>query len=146
MAFNSILKIFLPKDKIFFQLFENVSETVFQMGAKLVEVVHEKDFGKRAILIKEIEDLGHVNDDFTHRIFTELGINFITPFDREDIHSLATALDDICDYIYGSAKKINFYKVNPDDASFHKMAELILKSCTEVRKACLLYTSDAADE
>jgi len=135
MAFNSILKIFLPKDKIFFQLFENVSETVFQMGAKLVEVVHEKDFGKRAILIKEIEDLEHVNDDFTHRIFTELGINFITPFDREDIHSLATALDDICDYIYGSAKKINFYKVNPDDASFHKMAELILKSCTEVRKA-----------
>ena len=135
MAFNSFLKIFLPKDKIFFQLFENVSETVLKMGAKLVEVVHEKDFGKRAILIKEIEDLEHVNDDFTHRIFTELGINFITPFDREDIHSLATALDDICDYIYGSAKKINFYKVNPDDASFHKMAELILKSCTEVRKA-----------
>ena len=108
MAFNSFLKIFLPKDKIFFQLFENVSETVLKMGAKLVEVVHEKDFGKRAILIKEIEDLEHVNDDFTHRIFTELGINFITPFDREDIHSLATALDDICDYIYGSAKKINF--------------------------------------
>jgi predicted phosphate transport protein (TIGR00153 family) len=135
MAFNSILKIFLPKDKIFFQLFENVSETVIQMAAKLNEVVHEKDFEKRTALIKEIEDFEHVNDDYTHRIFTELGRNFITPFDREDIHYLATSLDDICDYIYASAKKINFYKVNPDDSTFHKFAELILASCTEVRKA-----------
>jgi predicted phosphate transport protein (TIGR00153 family) len=135
MGFNSILKIFLPKDKVFFQLFESVSETVVQMAAKLNEVVHEKNFEKRGLLIKEIEDLEHVNDDYTHRIFTELGRNFITPFDREDIHYLATALDDICDYIFASAKKINFYKVNPDDETFHKMAELILNSCTEVRKA-----------
>lgn len=135
MALNSILKIFLPKDKVFFQLFENVAETVIQMAAKLKEVVHEKEFEKRAVLIREIEDLEHVNDNYTHRIFTELGRNFITPFDREDIHYLATALDDICDYIYASAKKINFYKVSPDDVGFQKMAELILNSCSEVRKA-----------
>ena len=135
MALNSILKIFLPKDKVFFQLFENVAESMAHMAEKLKEVVHEKDFEKRAVLIKEIEDLEHVNDDYTHRIFTELGRNFITPFDREDIHYLATALDDICDYIYASAKKINFYKVSPDDVGFHKMADLILNSCSEVKKA-----------
>jgi hypothetical protein len=56
MAFNSILKLFLPKDKVFFQLFESVAETVLQMAAKLNEVVHEKDFEKRSVLIKEIED------------------------------------------------------------------------------------------
>ncbi len=137
MAINSILKFFLPKDKVFFHLFESVAETVVQMAGKLKEVVHEKDFEKREILIKEIEDLEHVNDDHTHRLFTELGRNFITPFDREDIHYLATSLDDICDYIYSSAKKINFYKVNPDDSTFHKMADLILSSCTEVRKAVI---------
>ena len=135
MALNSILKIFLPKDKIFFHLFENVGETVIQMATKLKQVVYEKEFEKRAMIIREIEDLEHVNDDYTHRIFTELGRNFITPFDREDIHYLATSLDDICDYIYASAKKINFYKVNPDDIGFQKMAELILNSCTEVQKA-----------
>lgn len=135
MWFNSILKLFLPKDEIFFQLFESVSETVYQMAVKLKLVVHEKDFDKRSIIIKEIEDLEHVNDDNTHRVFTELGRNFITPFDREDIHYLATSLDDICDYIYAAAKKINFYKVNPDNPTFHKMAELILASCIEVRKA-----------
>lgn len=135
MSLNSILKLFLPKDRVFFQLFENVSDVVIQMATKLNEVVNETDFEKRRILIKEIEDLEHVNDDYTHRIFTELGRNFITPFDREDIHYLASALDDICDYIYSSAKKINFYKVNPNEPSFQKFAELILASCTEVRKA-----------
>jgi uncharacterized protein len=112
-----------------------VGETVIQMAVKLKEVVYEKEFEKRTVIIREIEDLEHVNDDYTHRIFTELGKNFITPFDREDIHYLASALDDICDYIYASAKKINFYKVNPEDAGFQKMAELILSSCTEVQKA-----------
>ena len=135
MAMNSILKIFLPKDKVFFALFEAVSETVVKMAAKLKEVVYEENFEKRAVLIKEIEDLEHDNDDATHKIFTELGRNFITPFDREDIHYLATALDDICDYIYASAKKINFYKVDPSDAGIQKMAELIFNSCNEVQKA-----------
>ncbi len=135
MALNSILKFFLPKDKVFFHLFENVAETVTVMATKLKEVVNEPDFDKRDVIIKEIEDFEHINDDYTHRIFTELGRNFITPFDREDIHYLATALDDICDYIYASAKKINFYKVNPDDIGFQKMAQLILNSCNEVQKA-----------
>ena len=135
MAFNNILKIFLPKDKVFFQLFENVAETVLKMGNKLKEVVNEKDFDTRTKYILQIEDMEHANDDFTHKIFTELGRNFITPFDREDIHSLASALDDVSDYIYASAKKINFYKVDPSDVGIQKMSELILSACTEVKKA-----------
>lgn len=135
MGFNSILKIFLPKDRIFFQLFENVAEVLIKMGETLKQVVNEPDFDKRASLIQEIVDMEHVNDDLTHQIFTELGKNFITPFDREDIHYLATSLDDIADYIYASAKKINFYRVNPNDSGIQKMAELIASSCTHVHKA-----------
>ena len=135
MAFNNILSIFLPKDKVFFQLFENVADTALKMGNKLRELVHEPDYEKRGVLTKEIEDMEHVNDNFTHSIFTELGRNFITPFDREDIHSLANALDDISDYIYASAKKLNFYKVDPADLGIQKMAELIANSCMEVQRA-----------
>jgi len=135
MAFNTILKIFLPKDRVFYQLFENVSEVLVKMGAKLKEVVNEPDFEQRDKLIKEIEDMEHTNDDFTHNIFTELGKNFITPFDREDIHYLANSLDDIADYIYASAKKINFYRVDPNDIGIQKMADLIAQGCTHVYKA-----------
>ena len=132
---NSIFKIFLPKDRVFFQLFENVAQELVKMGEKLKEMVNEPDFDKRAKLVNELEDMEHVNDDLTHNIFTELGKNFITPFDRDDIHYLASALDDIADYIYSSAKKINFYRVNPNDMGIQKMAELIAVGCVQVHKA-----------
>ena len=89
-------------------MFEEVAVTVRSMGAVLKQLVNEPDFDKRAALTSQLEDLEHLNDDHTHKIFTELGRNFITPFDREDIHTLASALDDIADYIYSSAKKIIF--------------------------------------
>ena len=76
-----------------------------------------------------------MNDDLTHKVFTELGRNFITPFDREDIHTLASALDDICDYIYATAKKINTYRVNTDDEAIRKLADLIGEGTIYVREA-----------
>jgi uncharacterized protein len=135
MGANSFFKFFLPKDKVFYNLFEEVSGELVKMGAKLVEVVNEPSFDGRAKLIKEIEDMEHINDDHTHNIFIELGKNFITPFDREDIHYLATALDDIADYIYASAKKINFYKVNPCESGYQKMAEIIANGTIAVNTA-----------
>ena len=129
------MKIFMPKDKVFYSLFEQVAATMAQMGHLLKDVVTEPDFDRRAAIIAKIEDLEHVNDDLTHKVFTELGRNFITPFDREDIHYLATSLDDICDYIFASAKKINFYKVNPNDQGIQKMADLIDQACIQVKNA-----------
>lgn len=137
MSLNSILQIFLPKDRIFFSLFESVAMNVSAMGALITEVVAEPDFDQRGALIKKLEDLEHDNDELTHQIFQELGKNFITPFDREDIHYLAIALDDICDYIYASAKKINFYKVNPNDSGIQKMAQIIRQGSDEVKTAVL---------
>ncbi|MBL7699148.1 MAG: DUF47 domain-containing protein [Chitinophagaceae bacterium] len=135
MGLNSIMKIFMPKDRVFYTLFEQVADTMAKMGRTLKDVVKEPDFDKRAGLISQIEDLEHVNDDFTHQIFTELGRNFITPFDREDIHYLATSLDDVCDYIFATAKKINFYRVNPNDQGIQKMADLIEQGSEQIKTA-----------
>src|SRR6201985_3099552 len=135
MSLNSIMKIFIPKDRVFYSLFEEVAEGVANMGKLMKELVAETDYDKRAAIISKIEDQEHVNDDLTHRVFTELGRNFITPFDREDIHYLASALDDICDYIYAAAKKINFYKVDPNDPGIQKMAELIEQGSQQIRGA-----------
>lgn len=132
---SGILKFFLPKDRVFYSLFEQASQNLEAIAAKLVLVVNESDFNKRATLIKEMEDLEHQNDHLTHEIFMELGKNFITPFDREDIHSLATSLDDVADYIYASAKKINFYKINPQETGIQKMAEAINDAVLAVNSA-----------
>ncbi|HEU5165526.1 MAG TPA: DUF47 family protein, partial [Chitinophagaceae bacterium] len=135
MALHSLLKIFAPNNKMFYDLFEKVASNVSLMSDKLRELVSEPDSDKRTHIYSQIEDLEHENDNLTHNIFTELGRNFITPFDREDIHYLATSLDDIADYIYASAKKINFYKVNPNDLGIQKLAEVIQMSSGEVKKA-----------
>ena len=126
------MKIFMPKDRIFYSLSEEVAAGVTNMGRLLKTVVSEPDIDKRAALVSQVEEQEHVNDDLTHKVFTELGRNFITPFDREDIHYLASALDDICDYIYSTAKKINFYKVNPNDTGIQKLADLIVEGTIQI--------------
>ncbi|MBP6456623.1 MAG: DUF47 domain-containing protein [Chitinophagaceae bacterium] len=135
MSLNSILKFFQPKDRVFFGLFENVADTIDIMAKMLRELVNEPDFNKRSILIAKIESLENDNDVFTHDLFIELGKNFITPFDREDIHALATSLDDIADYINATAKKINFYKVNPQEHGIQKLAECIENAVESVKVA-----------
>ena len=135
MALNSFLKIFMPKNKVFYDLFEKIAENAGKMGTLLRDIVAEPDFDKRSSLIAQVEDLEHANDELTHSVFTELGRNFITPFDREDIHYLASSLDDIADYIYAAAKKINFYRVNPNDMGMQKLSELIEQSAQQVRVA-----------
>jgi uncharacterized protein len=132
MALNNIMKIFMPKDRIFYSLFEEVGAGVVKIGRLLKVVVSEPDVDKRAALLSQVEEQEHLNDDLTHKIFTELGRNFITPFDREDIHYLASALDDICDYVYATAKKINFYKINPNDTGIQKLADLIVEGTIQV--------------
>ena len=122
----------MPKNKVFYELFEKVAGNAAKMGSLLRDIVAEPDFDKRAALISQVEDLEHANDELTHSIFTELGRNFITPFDREDIHYLASSLDDIADFIYAAAKKINFYRVNPNDMGMQKMSELIEQSAQQV--------------
>ena len=64
-----------------------------------------------------------------------MGRNFITPFDREDIHQLATAVDDVADYIYGTANRMQMYGMNTISEPIVKIAELLVEMCTDIDKA-----------
>ncbi len=132
---NTILSIFTPKNKIFYDFFEQMVDKLQEMSGTFVKMVHLKDAKDREKLVKELENLEHSCDDTTHIIFTELGRNFITPFDREDIHYLASSLDDIADYIYSSAKKINFYRLDPNEEGVHKLAQLIQEGTVAISEA-----------
>ncbi|GEP95634.1 phosphate transport regulator [Chitinophaga cymbidii] len=134
-GFNSIVKLFMPKDRVFYSLFEDVAANLVEMGKVLVELVETKDMEIRKDKVHLIERLEHKNDDYTHRIFVELGQNFITPFDREDIHYLASTLDDVADYIHGSAKRIDMYKVIEINDSVRKLADLINQGVLELARA-----------
>lgn len=135
MKIDSIIQFFVPKDKKFFPLFEQASSNLVATSKVLYEAVTTSSDEKRKELIREIEHLEHKGDEIAHQIFHELGANFITPFDREDIHELTSVMDDVLDFIHGSAKRIELYKIQTIPSSVVKLAELILRSTEELHKA-----------
>jgi len=135
MGLNSIIKAFLPKDKVFYSIFEQVGANLKEMGAAFRAAIEEQNPTKRTQMLRALEDLEHKNDEFTHKIFIELGQNFITPFDREDIHYLATSLDDVADYIYAASKKMVNYQVKEFDQYMKDMVIVIQNSIGALSKA-----------
>jgi uncharacterized protein len=135
MLIDRIVQFLIPKDRKFFPLFEKASANLVTISGVLVEMVQATTPEKRSELIKEIERLEHVGDSITHEIFHELSSTFITPFDREDIHYLASAIDDVADFIHGSSKRIDLYKIGVISQPVIKLAELTHKSAEELHTA-----------
>ncbi len=137
MSSFGFLKYFIPQDRKFFPLFDKAASNVHEGGKAIYLLVTSTTPEDRQHYIRLIEKIEHIGDDITHEIFKELGSNFITPFDREDIHRLVTAIDDIIDYIHGSAKRIDLYKLMEFDSDVVKLCDLIQQSTDELRMAVL---------
>lgn len=135
MSLNSIFQYFVPKDKKFFPLFEQASNNLIDMAKLLKELVNQAEVSKRRELSRKIEDLEHKGDDISHQIHLELGKNFITPFDREDIHTLTSSLDDVADFIHGASNRIDLYQLEKITDPIVEMADLILEATEDVAKA-----------
>lgn len=134
MALGKIFSFLVPKDKNFFKLFAQASDNLVEISKVFSEMANSP-VEKRQELLKKIGDLEHVGDELTHQIFTELSTNFITPFDREDISYLASSLDDIVDYIDGSAKRIETYRIGEITPAMKKLCEIIEHSAKEIHIA-----------
>jgi predicted phosphate transport protein (TIGR00153 family) len=136
MSLNSIFQYFVPKDKkVFFPLFEQAASNVVAMAMVLVESVNSNVHVTREEHFKQIDKLENKGDEITHLIYLELGKNFITPFDREDIHSLASAIDDVADNIQGAANRMSLYRIDDFNDSIKKLSELILQASIDLEKA-----------
>lgn len=135
MSLNSIFQYFVPKDKKFFPLFEQAGSNLIEMAKLLQKSVNSQDPELRKELSKKLEDLEHTGDNITHQIHLELGRNFITPFDREDIHALASSLDDVADFIHGASNRMQLYKVEKPTQPMIEIADLIAEATEHVAKA-----------
>jgi predicted phosphate transport protein (TIGR00153 family) len=135
MRLDGILQYLIPKDKKFFPLFEQATANLLKTSETLYSLADAVSPERRKEIIREIERLEHVGDNFTHMIYNELDTNFITPFDREDIHELASVIDDVVDLIHGSAKRIDLYKIGELSVPMIKLSELIMKGSQELNVA-----------
>jgi uncharacterized protein len=124
----------IPREEKFFEFFEKAANNILEGARVLVQMTEEgsANFQERW---KRLEELEHVGDKITHQIIRKLNRTFITPIDREDIHSLAVALDDVMDLIEASAARMSLYKIKQATEEAGQLARIILKSAEEIVKA-----------
>lgn len=128
MTLNSIFQFFVPKDKKFFPLFEQAAANLIILANTLHEAVNAPK-AEREEYFKKIEELEATIEEITHKTHLELSRNFITPFDREDIHSLIKSIDNVADNMHGAASRIRLYQVDKITKSIRKLTEINLEAC-----------------
>lgn len=135
MALDSLLSFFKPRDRVFFYHFEASAANVLKMSEDLIAIMNTEPGSQRTAMLERLEIEEHANDDLTHTIFTDLARNFITPIDREDIHYLATSLDDVADFILASAKNLELFGIGKPDETCRELARLVNEGCRIVQMA-----------
>ncbi len=134
MSINSIFQFLVPKDKKFFPLFEEASSNLVQLASILHEAVN-LPLKERDILFQKIDELDQKGEDITRLTNLELSRNFITPFDREDIHSLITSIDNVADNLHGASSRMRLYQVGKITKSIRKLTEINLEACQNIDNA-----------
>ncbi len=125
----------LPKEEKYFDLFNKMAAHIKE-GAALLKKLFE-DFDNRASYADQIKQVEHTCDEITHDIIRKLNQSFITPIDREDIHALASQLDDVMDYIEYAARRVVLYRVEEPTPLVHKLIDVLVRLASELESAVI---------
>ncbi len=135
-SLDFVFHALLPKDKKFYPLFDQAAANMVTI-AKALESAMKADSVTRMGSHAEIDRLEKQGDEITHAIMNEASLTFIVPFDREDVQHLAIAIDDVVDYICGTSKRMDLYKVHQITPVMISLSEIIVKSAVELQQAIL---------
>lgn len=127
------MRWFLPKDNRFLEVFDLASGNIVRAVELFCKLLKEP--GELAARVEELKELEHQGDRYTHETLARLNSSFVTPFDREDIHALATKLDDILDAVDATGHRLLLYGVGQVPQRLVQLADLLLASAREVQKA-----------
>ncbi|MCS6952892.1 MAG: DUF47 family protein [Bryobacterales bacterium] len=120
----------IPREEAFFDLFEKLSEKLQTAARLLVDTTEHFDhLNDNAMRMERLE---HDGDQVVHEIMARLSRTFITPLDREDIHRLASALDDVLDFIEATTEHFVIYKIREATPPARELAQVIAKQVEEI--------------
>jgi uncharacterized protein len=127
---------FIPRETKFFELFADLSKNLTD-GAKLLRAILEDpaDLKRR---VEQVQAIEHEGDQATHAIITKLNQTFITPFDREDIHRLASSLDDVLDFVNAAAIRLVMYNISHPPPTAAELAGFVVLQSEELAKGVSL--------
>jgi uncharacterized protein len=132
---NTFFSKFTPKEPKFFPLMKEMSDISLAAADLIIECVQNYSHESATEYYFKIKELERKGDELSNKVFDELNATFITPFDREDIHTLANRLDDVTDFICGCAKKIMLYDPRELPGSATTMAGFIHEGAVCIGKA-----------
>ena len=124
-----------PKDTSFFDLLAAQAQHLV-VGAGLLAELLGSDRAGRETIAKQMREVEHACDESTHEIMRKLNSTFVTPFDREDIYSLASGLDDCMDLMEEAADLIVLYKIEELPGAVADQIE-VLQRCAELTAAAM---------
>jgi hypothetical protein len=124
----------MPRDERFFELFTSVATLTAEAARTLLELFKSPP-EKRTYLVESVKKLEHQADGITHELVTRLDRSFITPLDREDIHFLASRLDDVIDRIDGSARRTAIFRTEQAPQGAIILADVIARATEQVLAA-----------
>jgi len=124
----------VPQKREFFDLYNRSAANAVAIAQALIELLEAFPGGADA-KVREIKELEHEGDRLTHEVIDLLNRTFVTPFDRDDMYRLVTALDDICDHIDDAAEKITGYGVREIRHQAVEQARVIHLSASKLREA-----------
>jgi predicted phosphate transport protein (TIGR00153 family) len=130
----------IPRETKFFELFAELSSAMNE-GARLLRSILEDPHDLK-IRVEEMQAIEHRGDKAIHAIMTKLNQTFITPFDREDIHHLASSLDDVLDYMNTAATRLVMYKIAQPTAAAAELAGILVLQSEELARGVSLLEKD----
>ncbi|MGB0909288.1 MAG: DUF47 domain-containing protein [Nitrospirales bacterium] len=134
---------FIPREEAFFDLFQQAASNMIEGSRQLKELM--ENFDNAPERVKLIKDVEHQGDSLTHDIVRKLNKTFITPIDREDIHDLASTLDDILDEIDAVADRFLVFKVSEPTEPAIKLADILYQSAIAVGQGIDLLSQGKMD-
>lgn len=125
---NSFFNRFTPKEGKFFPLLKKMSDVLLTASDLLIECLKSDSHLKKMEYYKKVKEQERIGDKYSLEVFDELNSTFITPFDREDIHALATKMEDVTDGINSCAKRIALYNPKQVSEDALKLGEVLKES------------------
>ena len=132
MRLDRVIQALLPHDERFFALFDKLGHCIVD-AADALRTLPSLPKSEREDVVNKIQEVEHQADLITHDIYTELNKTFVTPFDREDVHLLASCLDDVVDFIDGSSHRFFLYKIKKNSADIQRLTDIIYQSAVEIQ-------------
>ena len=146
MGMDRLIQAMMPSDKKFYHFFEESADLIVK-GAEELRKIGSASPEERQAIFERVEQLEHECDNVTHKVYDELNKTFVTPFDREDIHMLASELDDIMDFMDESSKRCQLYKLTEIPQPMVKLIDILYESAIQIRNGVLLlkFTNKTAE-